>query len=149
MPGTESLDNRSNEPVLDSSSSSVELNEDILAEEAAQPAAPPDQYFCVYQLDTGPMNVAPFSDLHSMVTFIREESQKPGFRLYVFEGNRLQTTRFPAPHLILQSGERVPLFDTRVAYSADSDGLIGPPVPALQVNAREVEPNPFEDNRRR
>lgn len=147
MPGKESLDNLTNESELDSLSSSSEVAE-TLDDTPLQEAAPPE-YFCVYQIGEKPMAIQSFNDLHSMVMFIREESLKPGFRLFVFEGSRLATTRFPAPHLILPDGERVPLFDTRIAYSADSDGFIGPPAAAVSEQVVEPEPNPFRDNRRR
>lgn len=146
MPGKESSDNLTNESELDFFSSSSDV-EEILDDAPQQEAAPPD-YFCVCQIGESPMSVSSFSDLHSMVMFIREESQKPGFRLFVFQGSRLSTTRFPAPHLILPDGERVPLFDTRIAYSADSDGFIGPPIAARVEQAVEPEPNPFINNRR-
>ena len=128
------------------SSSSDPLIED--GDEQTEPQPPVNHYFCVYQLGSEPMQLSPFNDLHTLVSFIRDMSQKPGFRLFVFDGERLSTTRFPAPHLILKDGERIPLFDTRSAYQADDGGLIGPPAAEPKTAIIEAEPNPFIGNRR-
>ena len=145
MPGEMSSTNNELPPDQDYFSSSVELPAEH-EEPEAEPAVP--NYYCVYQVNEEPMKLESFTDLHAMVSFIRETSLKPGFRLFVFDGERLKTTRFPAPHLILKDGERVPLFDTRVAYTADDDGFIGPPVVETKKDDRPREPNPFDPPRR-
>ncbi len=145
MPGEESSTNNELPPEQDYFSSSDELLEQPVETEV-EPLVP--NYYCVYQVNDEPMKLEPFTDLHAMVSFIRETSLKPGFRLFVFDGERLKTTRFPAPHLILKDGERVPLFDTRVAYTADDDGFIGPPVVESNKEERHREPDPFGPTRR-
>lgn len=80
-----------------------------------------------------------FHELQQLVDHMTGVSAVPGCRAFAFRGDRLPTTRHPAPHLVVD-GERYPLFDAAVLYAVDDGGDLGPPAALEPALRREGSP---------